>query len=354
MSLIITLLIFEFIILVHEWGHFIVAKKSGVFVEEFAIGMGFKLFGKEKNGTLYTLRLFPLGGYCKMKDEDVSGDDPDSFSNATIFKKLAIVFAGAFMNFVLALSIFAGIALFSGNATTEIAKVSDNFPAKEAGLQQGDIIYKINGSRVHSFQDISFRISRIKKGEAIDLVVIRDNQKLNFKLYPKFDENSNKALIGINPTLKNGAFAKDIKGIEKSSFIQNISDGFWNMIFTVKVTIIGLFDLITGQMSIKDMTGPIGLAPVIDKEYDTAMQVSIGATILTMLNIMALLSANIGVFNLLPIPALDGGRILFLLVELVRGKPIPPEKEGNIHFIGFVLIMALGIFIAFKDIFSLF
>lgn len=354
MSLIITILIFGFIILIHEWGHYIVARKCGVFVEEFAIGMGTKLWSKEKDGTLYSIRLFPLGGYCKMKDEDSQSDDADSFSNATIGKKFAIIFAGAFMNFVLALAIFIGIAFFSGTATTTIKQVTEGFPAQEAGIQAGDVVYKINGKRVRSFEDLSFKISRIKEGENINITVLRDGEKMTYKLSPTYDDSSKRALIGITPTLENGLFAKDIEGIPKNTFFGTIRDGFWNMIFTIKVTIIGLVDLVTGHMSIKDMTGPIGITPVIDAQYDTAMQVSVGATILTMLNIMALLSANIGVFNLLPIPALDGGRILFLFLELLRGKPISPEKEGMVHFVGFVLLMGLGVLVAFKDIINLF
>ncbi len=358
MGLIITILIFGFIILIHEWGHFIVARKSGVFVEEFAIGMGTKLWSKEKDGTLYSIRLFPLGGYCKMKDEDTAGNDPDSFSNATMPKKFAIIFAGAFMNFVLALAIFIGIAFFSGSATTTVREVTEGSPAQEAGIQSGDIIYKVNGKRVRSFEDLSFKISGLnntdKSNEKVEITIKRDNELLTFLLTPKYDENLQRNLIGISPLLKNGLFAKDIEGIEKNTFFGTIRDGYFNMIFTIKVTIIGVIELFTGGIGIDQMMGPIGITPVIDSQYESAMQVSVGATILTMLNIMALLSANIGVFNLLPIPALDGGRIVFLAIEAIRGKPISPEKEGMVHFVGFVLLMGFGIFIAFKDLINIF
>ncbi len=356
MSLIITILIFGFIILVHEWGHFIVARKSGVFVEEFAIGMGAKIWGKEKNGTLYTIRLFPLGGYCKMKDEDASSTDADSFTNATMPKKFAIIFAGAFMNFVLALSIFILIAFFSGKSTTTIREVKIDSPAQQAGMQSGDIIYKINGKKISNFEDLTFKLSRIPKDSEpiLNVTIKRDNKKLDLKIKPKYDEVNKRHLIGILPVLKNGLLSKDVKGIEKSTFLETIKDGYNNMIFTIKVTIVGVVDLFTGKIAFKELTGPIGITPVIDSHYESAMKVSISATILTMLNIMALLSANIGVFNLLPIPALDGGRIVFLTIEAIRGKPIPPEKEGMVHFIGFVLLMGFGIFIAFKDVINLF
>lgn len=356
MGLIITFLIFGFIILIHEWGHYIVARKSGVFVEEFAIGMGTKLWGKEKNGTLYSIRLFPLGGYCKMKDEDIQGDDPDSFSNATMPKKFAIIFAGAFMNFILALAIFIGIAFFSGSATTTVKSVSENSAAMEAGIQPGDIIYKIDGKKVRSFEDLSFKISGIDGNQVkpIEIIVKRAGEKLTFNLIPKYDETAKRSLIGISPVLKNGLFSKNIEGIEKNTFFGTIKDGYFNMIFTIKITIVGVVELFTGGIGVEQMMGPIGITPVIDSQYESAMKISIGATILTMLNIMALLSANIGVFNLLPIPALDGGRIVFLVIEAIRGKPIPPEKEGMVHFVGFILLMGFGIFIAFKDVINLF
>lgn len=305
MGLIITILIFGFIILIHEWGHFIVARKSGVFVEEFAIGMGTKLWSKEKDGTLYSIRLFPLGGYCKMKDEDTAGSDPDSFSNAAMPKKFAIIFAGAFMNFILALAIFIGITFFSGSATTTVREVTEGSPAQEAGIQQGDIIYKVDGKTIRSFEDLTFKFARLmpETNRSFDITVKRNGEKLNFKLTPKFDETTDRYLIGISPVLKNGLFAKDIEGIDKNTFFGTIRDGYFNMIFTIKVTIIGVVELFTGQIGLDQMMGPIGITPVIDSQYESAMQVSVGATILTMLNIMALLSANIGVFNLLPIPA---------------------------------------------------
>ena len=318
--------------------------------------MGTKLYSKEKNGTIYSIRILPLGGYCKMKDEDSEGSDPDSFSNATMPKKLAIVFAGAFMNFVLALIIFIGIVLFNGTVTTTIKEVSSGYPAIQAGIRAGDKIHSINGNRVRSFDDVTFNLMNINSESkaGINIVVKRENKKLEFNLLPKFDEKTNKALIGVLPTVKNGTFAKNIDDVEKSGFFESIYYGFWNMIFTIKVTIIGVVELFTGKVNFSQVMGPIGLTPVINDTYEEAIKTGIGATILTMLNIMALLSANIGVMNLLPIPALDGGRILFFLIEILRGKPISPEKEGMVHFVGFVILMGFGILIAFKDIINIF
>lgn len=293
-----------------------------------------------------------------MKDEDASSTDVDSFSNATIFRRFAIIFAGAFMNFVLALAIFIGIAFFSATATTTVKNVSENSGAKEAGIQAGDVIYELNGKKIRSFEDLTFNISRLKiddnKSKDMKVVIKRNGEKINLDLKAKYNESEKRYLIGISPVVKNGLFSKDVEGVEKNTFLGTIKDGFWNMIFTIKVTIIGVIDMFTGNVSLKEITGPIGITPVIDNHYETAMKVSIGATILTMLNIMALLSANIGVLNLLPLPALDGGRLVFLFIELIRGKPVSPEREGTVHFIGFVLLVGFGIFIAFKDIINIF
>lgn len=355
MSLIITILIFGFIILIHEWGHFIVARKSGVFVEEFAIGMGKKLWSITKNGTMYSIRLFPLGGYCKMKDEDTTSNDKDSFSNASMPKKFAIIFAGAFMNFVLALVIFIGVSFFTLDTTTTIKNVTDNYPAKLAGIMKGDKIVAVDDDKIRIFEDLSFKFMRAKPDDkkGFDITVNRNGELITFKgVVPKLNESVGRELIGIEPNFKAGIFSKE-KDIPKSSIFDSVKNGYWQMIFNIKATIIGFTDLITGKVDLNQLMGPIGLAPVIDNQYDVAMEQGVFVTILTMLNMMALLSANIGVLNLLPIPALDGGRIVFLTIEAIRGKPISPEKEGIVHMIGFVILMGLGILVAFKDIFNI-
>ncbi|MDE6181903.1 MAG: RIP metalloprotease RseP [Eubacteriales bacterium] len=351
MSYLIMLIMFCAIIVIHEYGHFIAAKKSGVFVEEFAIGMGPKLWGKEKEGTLYSIRLFPIGGYCKMKDEDSKSTDIDSFGNATKLKKFIILFAGAFMNFLLAIAIFVGISFFSATATTEIASVEENLPASNAGIMEGDVIYKINGKRVRLFDDITFSLIR-NEDKPINVTVKRDGEKLDFTIQPKLQDG--RYVIGITSKLETAFIGEKVEGYDKAGFFDSIYNGFWNMIFTMKATIVGVFDLFTAQVELEELTGPIGLAPVINNTYEEASKVGVMSIILTMLNLTALLSANIGVMNLLPLPALDGGRIVFLLIEAIRGKPIPEEKEGMVHFVGFVALMVFGVFIAFKDLRNIF
>ncbi len=351
MVIIIFILIFGIIIAVHELGHFIAAKSCGVFVEEFAIGMGYSIFSLKKKDTLYSIRILPFGGYCKMKNEDEKSDDEDSFSNATKLKKFIILFAGAFMNFLLAVFIFFIISLFSYISTTNIESVAENSPAYEAGLQAGDKIYKINDKRVRIFEDISYLI-QLEGDSTIKMTVERDNELLDFYVTPSLQDGS--YIIGIYSNAKAPFISKGYEGLEKSTFFEAIYNGYWKTVFTVKSIFEGLIDLVSFNVELKDITGPIGLAPIIGETYAEAITYGIKSVILTMLNLTAILSFNIGIINLLPIPALDGGRILFLFIELIRRKPIPPEKEGVIHFVSFVILIAFGILIAFKDLFAIF
>lgn len=345
------ILIFGAIVLVHEYGHFIAARKCGVFVEEFAIGMGPKIISKQKKDTLYSIRVFPIGGFCKMKGEDSSDVDSDSFSNASKGKKFIILFAGAFMNFVLAFVILLGISFFAGTTTTEITNVADGSPASVAGLESGDKIYKINGEKVHIFDEISFAI--LKNGSnTAEIEVKRNGEKIKLNVTPK--EQDGRYLIGISTKPKAPLISKNNGEHEKASFFETIYNGYWNVIFILKSTFYSFVQLFTGKVSLNQVMGPIGLAPVIDETYKTASKAGVLSLILTMLNLTAVLSANIGVLNLLPLPALDGGRILFLLLEVLRGKPIPEEKEATVNFVGFIILMGFGIFIAFKDIWNIF
>lgn len=350
MSIIVTILIFGFIVLIHEYGHFIVAKKSGVFIEEFAIGMGPRIISNEKNGTIYSIRILPLGGFCKMKGEDAEDTSPDSFNNISVFKKILIVFAGPLMNFLLALIIFTGFSFINGITTTTVKETLDNYPAQEIGIQSGDIIYKINGKKVNIYDDISYYLSKYSK-DTINIEVKRNGEILTFNLNPEYSEDSYSYILGIYMVNKSSIFSNDDL---KVGFFESIIDGFYNMIFMIKITLAGILDIITLNVSLDSLVGPIGLVPIIGETYETALSYSFSTMLNTMLNLTALLSANIGIMNLLPIPALDGGRLIFLFIEAIRGKNISQEKESLIHFIGFAVLMLFGLFIAVKDIIRIF
>lgn len=347
MSIIITIIIFGIVVMIHEWGHFIAAKKSGVIVEEFAVGMGPKLWGKQKGETLYSVRLFPIGGYCKMADEDKEGSDKKGFNNISVWKRMIIVLAGVFMNFILAIFISSVIIMFVGYGGSTISYVSKESPAEKAGLQAGDKIVSVDGSDVHLMEEIKFRISQ-RKSENIAIEYERNGEY--FETTANIPGGSS---FGITVPKKTALFGESEEGFEKAGFFDSIAAGFWESVYMVKVTFYGLTQLFTAQVSLDDVAGPIGLTTVIGEVYEKTINISIWSTVINIANIAALLSANLGVMNLLPIPALDGGRFVFLVIEAIRRKPIPPEKEGMIHFAGFAILMFFGILVAFNDVFKL-
>jgi len=333
--------------MIHEWGHFIAAKKCGVLVEEFAVGMGPKLWGKQKGETLYSVRLFPIGGYCKMSDENDENSDKKGFNNISVWKRMIIILAGVFMNFVLAIFINAVIIMFVGYAGNDVSTVLEQSFAEKAGITAGDEIVSVNGSSVHLFDDISFRISQRKSD---NIIVGYERNGEYFETNINIPEGEK---LGITVNKKNPLFGDKTEGLESVGFFDSLRAGFWESVYMVKITFYGIGQLFTMQMSLDDVAGPIGLTSAVDDIYEKTIQVSVWDTVLSMVNIAALLSANLGVMNLLPIPALDGGRFVFLVLEAIRRKPISPEKEGMIHFAGFALLMAFGILVAFNDVFKL-
>ena len=333
--------------MIHEGGHFIAAKKCGVMVEEFAIGMGPKLWGKQKGETFYSIRLFPIGGYCKMLDEDKEATSERGFNSVSVWKRMIIVLAGVFMNFVLAIFISSIIIMFTGYGENTLYEVSPQSHASNAGLQVGDEIIEINGSSVNLANDFRFRLEQ-RKTENVNIVYKRNGEIFETSANIKAGEK-----LGVAFNYKTPLFSDEIDGFEKVGFFETIKAGFWESIYMIKITFYGLSELVSMNVSLNDMAGPIGLTTVVDDVYEQSMQIGIWSMVLSMANIAALLSANLGVMNLLPIPALDGGRFIFLIVEAIRRKPIPPEKEGFVHFIGFVILMGLGIIVAFNDVFKL-
>ncbi len=353
MSIVVPLLVFSILIIIHEFGHFIVAKKSGITVLEFAVGMGPKIYSVEKGETEYSIRAFPIGGFCRMLDLETSEGDPrGTFENASLIKRIAVVFAGPFMNFLLSFVLLLIINSMSFIANPVISEVVIDSPAMEAGLMPGDEFKEINGKNIMVYEDLSFYLSE-NTGEKIDVTYERDGEEFNTTITPKFDEKTNKYIIGFSPEVEAGIFADKPDSIETTSFSNLVKTSFGKMVFYVKITVYSFIKLFTFDVSMDQVAGPIGTVAIMGDLYETSLQESIFYAIENMVILGALISVNLGIINLFPIPAVDGGRLVFLFIEAIRGKPIDPRKEGFVHFLGFVLLMLLGIFIAFNDVVNL-
>lgn len=323
------ILVFLFVVLFHEFGHFIVAKMVGVKVDEFSIGMGPKLLQKSKGETSYTLRLLPIGGYVSLEGEDEDSSDPRSLANASPWSRIAIMAAGALMNFVLAILVFSIVSFNNGVPTTTIKSTIDGSPASKAGLVADETIVEIDGKKIVSWEDISKNITGDKE---ISVTTKMGGSEKTYKLTPEKAEDG-RMTIGIYPKME-------------KSFIKSIKQGFLQTGLVIKsmFTVFGM--LITGGIKGGQLSGPIGVISTIGKAANESLMM--------VLTLTGFISVNLGFFNLLPIPALDGSRILFTFIELFRGKPIDPEKEGRIHFIGFVLLLLLMLFVSYSDIVNLF
>lgn len=322
-NFVIAILVFVAIVMIHEFGHYIVAKLSGVRVEEFAIGMGPKIVGKKKGETLYSLRAIPIGGFCKLTGEDEASEDAKAFNNKPLLTRMAVIFFGPLMNFILAIFIFSLVI----SQTTVVNEVIPDKPAYTSGFQKGDKIVEINGKKIEDWNSVKHSISS-NPDTPINVTIERKNQMKDIIVTPVIENKAEGAIIGITPSLK-------ISGI-------SVKDGLYTTIEVSKAMLEFLLRLFTGRASSDEVSGPVGIIIFINEAAKVGF--------LYLLNLTAFLSLNLGILNLLPIPALDGGRLMFLLIEMVRRKPIEAEKEGFINFVGFVALMVLAVIIAYKDL----
>ncbi len=336
MAIILGIFIFGFLIFVHELGHFLSARFLGIRVHAFSVGMGPAIFKKEKNGVEYSLRLLPIGGYVKLEGEDEASDDPAAFSNKSPIKRIGVLFAGGFMNILTGLLIF--VIVFSavpGVRVPVIDSVVADSPAAACGMEAGDVITKINGKKIHIQNDVTLAL--MKNGtKALSVELLRDGEKLTKTLTPMLDEASGTYLLGFYPKAQSMTPGLALK------------TAYHNTSFVVELVYYSLGEMITGKVQLRDMAGPVGIVQEMNAVAKQELPY------LNMLNFMGLIAVNLGVMNLLPFPALDGGRIFFALVELIRRKKITPEKEGLVHLIGFGLLIALMLIITFSDITKLF
>lgn len=341
--ILIAILFFGLIIAFHELGHFIFAKLFKVQVNEFSLGMGPAIFKKKKGETQYSLRLLPIGGYVSMEGEDEDSENERAFCNIKAWKRFIIIAAGGVVNLIMGVIVVAIMLATSGDliGTPQINFFHEDAVTATQGLQEKDVIKKINGKTVFSEYDLSFLMARDKDG-VIDFVVERNNEKVTVDGV-KFDTKKNPdgtltiiydfVIVGVK---------SNVWTVAKNAVLESVS--------IARIVWLSLFDLVTGQYGLSDLSGPIGTVTII---ADTA-QNAVAQTDYSMLfMIMALIAINIGLFNLLPLPALDGGRLFFLLIEMIFRKPIPRKYEGWIHAIGLGLLLLLMVVISFSDIMKL-
>lgn len=344
-SILIFLLIFSVIVISHEFGHFAIARRNGIRVLEFDIGMGPVLYRKKGGETDFCVRLLPIGGACiydgleGLDDEEEHQMDEHSFPNAPVGSRIASVLAGPMSNFILGFIFSVILVAFTGTDLPVIQEIIPDSAAMEAGLEKGDVIKKINGETIHIYREVSL-VSMMNYGEPLRITYERDGEKNTVELTPILDKEDNRYYIGIRGS---GQYMK-------CNPVQVFQYGFYETFYWLKATYKSLGLIFRGHFTKDDVSGPVGVVKVVDDTYTETAPYGPAAVILTFLSLATLLTVNLGVINLLPLPALDGGRLVFLFLELVRGKPIPPEKEGMVHLAGFALLIFVMILVLFNDI----
>lgn len=342
LQIIIAIIVFSIIVIFHELGHFLLAKANGIKVNEFSLGLGPTLFGITKGETKYSIKLLPFGGACMMEGEDEESDNPRAFQNKSVWARMSVVFAGPLFNFIMAF-VFAFIIIsFVGVYKPKVTEVSAGSGAQEAGIMAGDEVISLNGHRIHFFKEISlynfFHAKEISENETVEMGILRNGEKMVISVKPTYTEEG-MYLYGLTC----GA------GYEKGNFFENIGYSFCELRYWIDYTFNSLKYLVTGGASMNDLSGPVGIVSTMgDTIQESARTDGYFYAFLNVLNWTVLLSANLGVMNLLPLPALDGGRLFFLIIEAIRRKKI--EHEGYVHAAGIVLLLLLMVVILFNDI----
>lgn len=411
MTFISSLLVFSAIVLVHEFGHFVAAKSVGIKVYEFALGMGPTLFKKNKNGTVYSIRSIPIGGFVQMEGEEEESKTSTSFGTKTVWQRFLVIFAGPLMNFLLALILFLIIAFSHGVYGNRVDEVIEDSNEYRAGLRSGDKIISVNGDKVYVWEDVFYNLMD-PDSKSYTLLVERDGSTKNIKV-----ENNYRKMVGVTSKIQNGetttyvspsdvtspAYKAGIKDNDKiikinynpvntweevtkqinisekeslikltvdrngeifeysvapinqisvkfntqleKSFVTAIVSSGYKTIYYIELMFKTITMLLTGKIGSEAIGGPIMVISMVGEAAESGL--------LSLLSLAAFISINLGFMNLLPIPALDGSKIMFLLVESIRGKALPIEKEGYIHFVGFVFLIGFMIFITFKDVIRL-
>lgn len=337
----IAILIFGLLIFIHEFGHYLTARAFHVTIREFAIGMGPKLFTKvsRKTGIAYSLRALPIGGFVSMVGEDEESEDENAFHRKPVWQRILITVAGAAMNIVVGILVMSILVMTQDTlASTTVAEFreTESISTYEYGLREGDKILKIDGTRVHIANELVYEVMR-RGVDPISVTVVRNGEviTLNDVIFPTFTDSG--VQFG---NIDFYVFA------ETRTPITVLKHAVFRSVSTIKMIWESLFDLVTGRYGVESVSGPVGVTEALGEAASS------GVADLVYLSVV--ISMNLGIMNLLPLPALDGGRLLFQFIELIRRKPVNPNVEGIVHFIGFVLLMVLFVVITFKDILALF
>lgn len=352
MNIIIAVLLLGFLVAVHEFGHFIVAKISGMYVTTFSIGMGPKIASFQKGETEYVLSAIPAGGFVSVRgisgeaEEDLDREDPRLFQNRPIVHRMLFTFAGPFMNFVLAIValmacyLALGVNVADADSPPIVAEIIEKSPASDAGLKVGDCITAINGQPMDTWVDVDNFMKDYKSGE-LQLVVNRDGAIKETQLTPRYNDDLERPALGVTKKLE--TIHKDVGALDALKQSTFMTIGMSTMVFDAVV------DLVTGKTAVNDeeggLAGPVGIVDAIGD--------SVSQGVWHVVSMLAVLSVNFGLLNLLPIPALDGSRLLFLTIEAVRGIPVRAEKELFVNMIGMLGLMALMLYVTYNDILHL-
>lgn len=330
LNIIFVILAFSILVIIHELGHFTLAKINGVKVEEFAIGMGPKLFGIQGKETVYSIRAVPIGGYVKMLGEDGESTDERAFSNKSPLRRLSIVAAGPIMNIIFAIVLFSIVSSLRGYLVPIISDVVKQSPAMEAGIKPGDKIIQVNDTQINTWEDLQTQIA-ISKGSPLNITLLRDNKETSMSLTPMLNTENNTYIIGVAPTL-----------VSNPPIFQSIKYGFTQTSSTIKQTFLSLGMIFKGKATKDDVGGPV-----------TIMRVTYAVSQAGLINLIAFsafISIQLAIFNLLPFPALDGFWITVSLYQVITRKEVDKDKIGVINTIGFALLILLMILVTIKDV----
>ena len=316
MKIVIALVVFSIIILFHELGHFLLAKKNGIKVNEFCLGLGPTLVGFHKGETFYSIKLLPFGGACMMEGEDTESSDSRAFNSKSVWARISVVAAGPLFNFLMAFIFSFIIVCCTGYDLPVLSGVSEGYAAEEAGMMEGDVIVKMNGKRIHFYRDIS-AYGLYHAGETVEVTYERDGERYTTTLVPRLDEESGRYLYGFIGAPYRQKTTNNVFTLAKYSIYEV---GYW-----IDSTLESIRMLVSGGVSVNDLSGPVGIVSMVGDSYEETVSYGAFYVFLQMLYTCVFLSANLGVMNLLPIPALDGGRLVFLIIEAIRGKRVDPD-----------------------------